>query len=165
MTDANITDPLKVFYTDPHLRFKQTVFFAMQLLALTFGVYAFLTFILLHSIRIHTFIFCFFILLTIRMCYRHISWGNTIEFRASDITILRGTTVTRRVLLNSIKQIRVKKKTVTFVYSDNGNIKFALIGRIGFSEKTWQEFSKYVNGHIHPSRNTVSVPPGTSMRV
>jgi len=143
MIDSKEATPIRIFAIEPRLRLKQTGIFAVQLLAISFGTYTLFKIIFDHSISFHYFSSCLFVIFTAHLCYRYNSWGDTIQFGKSEIVFLKNQYIKSNIQLDRLKEIKVKKRTVTFVYQDNEHIKFKLVGRLGFSDAKWQAFTEY----------------------
>jgi len=150
MTISISTEKQRDFCTDFRLRLKQTIIFAFQLAFICFGTYALLSLLFNHTIRFHYFSSVIFVLWIAWMCYRYTSWGNRLQIGKMEIVLLRGNNVTYKVLLNSLKQVKIHRMTVTFVHTEKGHLKYKLIGRVGFSEAGWQEFTQYVKNQVKP---------------
>jgi hypothetical protein len=152
MAHSNTTEILKVFKTDAGLRFRQTAVVAIQLLAIGLGTYILFQMLFDHVIHLGYFCPSLLVISTGWLCYGKISWGNRIEFRRHDILLLRNKIVKCRIFSEKPHEVAVRKIGVRLTFTDNGHIKSKWIGRPGFSEKEWQEFTQYLNTHFNVLR-------------
>jgi hypothetical protein len=87
--------------------------------------------------------------LALRPCYSRIAWGTTVRFRDSDMVLLRGQAEICNIPLDTIQNAKIKKKSVSFIYRLDGHLGRKIIGREGFSDSCWDEFTRYFASHVN----------------
>jgi hypothetical protein len=148
MIDSDTTSSGKEFHTEGRLRFVQTAWLAFQLIAIGFLTYAALDTIFGNPIHFRVGSVCLFIGVAAWLCYSRIAWGNGIRFGDSEIVLLRGQAEVCSIPLSKVQNVKMKKRSVSFKYELDGRLRFKVVGREGFSDGRWQEFTSYFTSHV-----------------